>query len=414
MTMIDTTSPQVEHPIVNGSLENGGVTKKLSVCMYTAESKRGHARYTRDLLTALSLAGTPKGYHFELVTSRDLDPSFQSTSYTINAILPPLLNRSCYRTKMSWGISRVLHYYNREKTFLKWLETRTDIDIIHFQEYTPWLAPWHYDYLRRRGLGVVKTVHNIANFGHSSRVYMRQMRRCWRIAWGSCSALIVHTEGLREGLAEFLGAGHPPIHVTPHAVWQERTFEPVPPVLSPPGEPARLLFFGALRRDKGIDILLQAMPMLPNTRLTIAGETESPQHREAIEAYNILHSNSPIEFLPRFIAEEEIAGLFDRSQVVVLPYTEFAAQSGVLHQAVAHGRPVVATSVGALGESVRRWGIGEVVEPGNPEALAEGVKRLLLPEIYHQAASATAQVRDQMTWRRMAEATLDVYHSLKE
>ena len=257
-----------------------------------------------------------------------------------------------------------------------------------------------------------KTVHNIANFGHSSRAYMRQMQRCWRIAWGSCSALIVHTDGLRQGLADFMGAGHPPIHVTPHAVWQERTFEPVPPVLSPAGEPARLLFFGALRRDKGIDILIQAMPMLPNARLTIAGEMESPQHLEAIERYNTLHPHSAIDFIPRFIAEEEIAALFDRSQVVVLPYTEFAGQSGVLHQAVAHGRPVVATSVGALGESVLRWGIGEVVEPRNPSSLADGVNRLLRPETYDQAASATTRVRNQMTWRRMAEATLDVYRSL--
>ena len=413
MTMIEMTSPQVEHPTVDDYPENGAAAKPLSVCMYTAESRRGHARYTRDLLTALSLAGNPKGFQFDLVTSSDLDPSFQSDSYSINAILPPLLNRSCYRTKLSWGISRVMHYYKREQIFMKWLETRPDIDVLHFQEYTPWLAPWHYDYFRRRGYGVVKTVHNIANFGHSSRAYMRQMRRCWRIAWGSCSALIVHTEGLREGLAEFLGANHPPIHVTPHAVWQERTFEPVPPVLSPPGEPTRLLFFGALRRDKGIDILLQAMPMLPNTRLTIAGESNNPNITAAVEDYNTLHPDSPIEFLPRFIAEEEIAGLFDRAQVVILPYTEFAAQSGVLHQAVAHGRPVVATSVGALGESVRRWGIGEVVEPGNPQALAEGVNRLIRPETYHQAASSTTKVRDQMTWGQMAEATLDVYRSIR-
>ena len=412
MTMIETTSPQVEHPVAGDHPEMEPAARKLSVCMYTAESKRGHARYTRDLLSALSLAGGSKGFQFELVTSRDLDPSFQSNSYHINAILPPLLNRSCYRTKISWGVSRVLHYYKREQIFLKWLEGRTDVNVLHFQEYTPWLAPWHYEYFRRRGYGVVKTVHNIANFGHSSRLYMRQMRRCWRIAWGSCSALIVHTEGLRDGLAEFLGPGHPPIHVTPHAVWQERAIEPVPPLLSPPGEPTRLLFFGALRRDKGIDILLRAMPMLPNARLTIAGETNNPHLIATVEDYNSLHPDAPIEFLPRFIAEEEIAGLFDRAQVIVLPYTEFAAQSGVLHQAVAHGRPVVATSVGALGESVRRWGIGEVVEPGKPRAFADGVNRLIVPETYHQAAAATAKVRDQMTWRRMAEATLDVYHSI--
>ena len=413
MTNIATRSHDMGHEIANDKARPRERDKPLSVCMYTPESQRGHARYTRDLLTALSLAGSSNEHRFDLITSSNLDPSFQTTSYSIYPILPPLRNRSCYRTKLGWGVSRVSHYYNRENTFLKWLDGQPDIDIVHFQEYTPWLAPSHYARLRRRGFGVIKTVHNIANLGHSSRAYMRFMQRCWRIGLGHCSALIVHSEGLRDGLSDFLGANHPPIHVTPHAVWEERTSEPTLPVLSPLNEPARLLFFGMLRRGKGIDVLLEAMPLLPNTRLTIVGESENPRYLESVANYNELHPDSPIEFSPRFVAEEEIEGIFDRSQVVVLPYTEFAAQSGVLHQAVAHGRPVVATSVGALGESVRRWGIGEVVEPGDPVSLADGVKRLLHPDRYEHAALATEQVRNHLTWKKMAEATLEVYRSVK-
>ena len=71
--------------------------------------------------------------------------------------------------------------------------------------------------------------------------------------------------------------------------------------------------------------------------------------------------------------------LFERSRLVILPYTYFASQSGVLHQALAFGRPVVATDVGALGECVRQWGIGPVVPPNDERALAEGIERALEP-----------------------------------
>ena len=114
------------------------------------------------------------------------------------------------------------------------------------------------------------------------------------------------------------------------------------------------------------------------------------------------------------IPEESVSGFFSRARLVILPYTSFASQSGVLHLAMAHARPVVVTEIGALGESVRRWRVGEVVPPGDAAGLADGIERALTPARYAAAVEASARVRNESTWARMAQTTIAVYRSVRE
>jgi glycosyltransferase involved in cell wall biosynthesis len=84
--------------------------------------------------------------------------------------------------------------------------------------------------------------------------------------------------------------------------------------------------------------------------------------------------------------------LFRESHVVVLPYTAFSSQSGVLHDAYGHGRPVVVSDVGALGETVREDGSGLVVPPRDPAALAHAVRDLLELGAWRQYADAAGRI----------------------
>jgi glycosyltransferase involved in cell wall biosynthesis len=120
-----------------------------------------------------------------------------------------------------------------------------------------------------------------------------------------------------------------------------------------------------------------------------------------------------VELRDHFVSDAEATDLFETCSLVVLPYTSFASQSGVLHQALAHGRPVVVSEVGALGESVRTWRVGAVVPPGDAKALAGAITRMLQPESYRAAAAASVKVRGDLTWASMAEATSEVYRSVR-
>src|SRR5262249_58661668 len=129
--------------------------RDLNVCMYTPTSNGGHALYSQELLTALAEVGPDRGVSAELVTCVDLAPENQTDCYPIHRILPPLVPREEFPNRLAWASSRVVYYTRRERAFLDWVAARGGIDVIHFQEYTPWLAPRHCRKLPRRGISLV-------------------------------------------------------------------------------------------------------------------------------------------------------------------------------------------------------------------------------------------------------------------
>ena len=115
-----------------------------------------------------------------------------------------------------------------------------------------------------------------------------------------------------------------------------------------PDQPV-LLFFGMIKPYKGLEDLLDAMPAVlaraPNVRLCIAGEPLMNM-RAVMERIAALQPGTVILRLG-FVPQAEIGRYFASADLVVAPYRKIAASSVVL-QALAFGRPVLATRVGAL------------------------------------------------------------------
>jgi glycosyltransferase involved in cell wall biosynthesis len=220
----------------------------------------------------------------------------------------------------------------------------------------------------------------------------RALRRALRCRAG---LVFVHSAALAKELA---GTGEvgAPIEVVPHGT--------APPLPAPFPERASLLFFGRISHYKGLDVLLDAMPLVwrerPEVPLTIAGEGELPDHP--------LLADERVDLRAEHVPEREVPALLGAATCVVLPYRQ-ASQSGVGSLARQHGRPVVATAVGGLPELIApEW--GRLVPPEDAPALAEAILEVIdTPGLAEEMGRSAAASAAGTGWREVAALTVEAY-----
>jgi len=140
--------------------------------------------------------------------------------------------------------------------------------------------------------------------------------------------------------------------------------------------PNRILFVGLIRARKAILHLLKAVNLArdenPDLRLNIVGKVLEPEYgrmlREYVEA-NRLHLN--VHFRGR-VDDQELFREFEECQMLVLPSAEETSPM-VVEQAMAAGKPVVATTVGGIPFLVEEGKSGILVEYGDIQGLAEAI-----------------------------------------
>jgi glycosyltransferase involved in cell wall biosynthesis len=194
------------------------------------------------------------------------------------------------------------------------------------------------------------------------------------------------------------------VHVIPHGALDALTaVEGAPPAeLGAPAGPV-VLFFGLIRPYKGLDVLLEAWRAADRgaAELWVVGMPR-------IDPSFIAGPN--VKTALRFVSGAELAGAFRAADLVVLPYREID-QSGVLFTALAFGKPLLLTTVGGFSEI----DAAEHVPPGDPDALADALTRLLADpaRLDELAAASRAAAAGPYSWDAIARRTLELYASLR-
>jgi glycosyltransferase involved in cell wall biosynthesis len=136
-----------------------------------------------------------------------------------------------------------------------------------------------------------------------------------------------------------------------------------------------LLFFGYIRKYKGLDLLIEAFPKIlehyPEARLLIVGEfydDPSPY----INRIKELKIENEVKLINKFIPNEEVGKYYSVSDLVILPYKS-ATQSGILNIAYAFNKPVLVTDVGGLAKLVEESKTGIIIQPDSPDQIVQGV-----------------------------------------
>ncbi|HWE03255.1 MAG TPA: glycosyltransferase family 4 protein [Tepidisphaeraceae bacterium] len=378
--------------------------------MYTPTAGGGHARYAWELLNALS--EQQRGYRFELVSSEDLDPQFHPVNYRLHAILPALKDRRDFPNRAAWVASRLTHYARRDLQFLKWLKSRPDVVAVHFQEWTPWQAAPLFRRIRAMGKKIFYTNHNVVPHKYPKFIPKQIVDGWTRRACLQADGLFVLSDLLADQLSRFLGDDHPPIRVVPHGVWTVADMEKAPGLDERLGW-KRLLSFGTLRKNKGVDLLLRAAEYLPGYSITIAGEPIHSDyfHDEILPLVRQLRARGvKVDLIDHFVPDEQVGALFASHSAIVLPYTrDFVAQSGVAFMALAYQLPVVASEAGGLRDLFDEFKIGVTFRDPTPQALAQAVKELYSQDARRDLVRQIAAARDRYSWHQAARATMAGY-----
>jgi len=142
-------------------------------------------------------------------------------------------------------------------------------------------------------------------------------------------------------------------------------------------EPHRIGFFKGFREVYGPTFLIQAIPLVrdrfPEVRFELVGD--GPQFAKCREMAATLGIQSAIEWIPRQ-PHNELPKLISRWDVSVIPSVQEAFGVAALESS-AMGVPVVASNVGGLCDTVRHGETGLLVPPRDPQAIADGIIKLL-------------------------------------
>lgn len=303
-----------------------------------------------------------------------------------------------------------------------------ELGIAHFYDADPILLVFAINLLlagrRHKPRPVlVLTVHDVIRLtspkGIRRKIYYWFYRRCLgRLIRHDLDGIVVLDSSLKQGLLNCFGVNDEAvsrIRVLPHGIGD--------PVEASNRDAARrrlnlnltetiFLVFGILRNDKRIDLAIEAIKELPHCRLIIAGE---PHDFTETFIKELVHRNGCEQSVSteiNYIPEERMHDYFSACDAAIIPYDRsFKGLSGILTLACGHGKAVIASNVGILGETVKEHGLGFVVEPNDASAIREAILRFLslTTEERAQIEQRVETFADLMSWDSVCAQWAEFY-----
>lgn len=268
------------------------------------------------------------------------------------------------------------------------------IDLVQVQNLYPFLSPSVFLPCKERGIPVVMRCPNYRLFCPSGLhlSHGQVCERClggkeWSCILRNCEQNLAKSAGyaIRNASARLFGTiiNNVTIFVV-LSEFQKKRFiaggihpariEILPNIASVPkrrdssGDGDSISFLGRVSGEKGITQFLEAARSLPQYRFSVAGSMNSMPDVKSHAPSNVTFSG--------FLSGNKLDDFFAKSRIFVLPSVCFEGFPNVIAQAMAYGKPVIASRIGALPEIVDDGVTGLLFEPGNAEDLAQKIDYL--------------------------------------
>ena len=313
------------------------------------------------------------------------DPAAKVHSTPVLDTVNPLSYCKTYRAIKAWGPDLVIVRY--------WMS---------------WFAPslgFVTRRLKKDGIKVISILDNV--IPHEAHWFDRPLTRYFL---GGSSGAVTLCEAVSEDLASINSKLKRT--VIPHPLYTHfGTAQPREEALRKLGlDPKRktLLFFGLIRRYKGLDILLEAFSKLDDSyQLIIAGEPYGSFDEYGRQIQAIPSAPERIVSHLAYIKDSEVADFFSGADLCVLPYRS-ATQSGVSAIAFHFEVPMLVTDTGGLKESIADTGTGLLAEQCTAQAVADGINAFFAdPEISAGCKKNIRKQKDILSWERFARNLQD-------
>ena len=335
----------------------------------------------------------------------------------------PLLKWAPTKKSGSSNYSKLRGYLGYLYKLFKYVRTnRHNKPVFHFQFFrVRRIEPLFLRILRWAGARIVFTAHNILPH-EQSRLDMRIQQHLY----STCHAIIVHSSYIKKELLKLFDVEESKVHVIPHG-----NFDHYLPEEIPSKEEARskldicmgekvVLFFGYIRKYKGLDLLLDAFKKLVArggnrpVRLLIAGDSHEKDSSESVyEQIKRLGLEDKVTFHHRFVPDDEVANYFVASDLVALPYRNIY-HSGLVHLAFSFQKPVIASPVGDFPETIENGKTGIILDDINVDCIADGLMAALEnPDLLHEMGKEAHRIsNEEYSWEKIGLQTMDVYQKI--
>jgi phosphatidylinositol alpha-mannosyltransferase len=278
-------------------------------------------------------------------------------------------------------------------------------DIVHMHE--PLIPSLTFQFLRQAKTVRVATFHAARDGGHLVYATGKRILKRWFRRLDGKIAVSVAASGL---IGRYF-AGY--YNIIPNGIDLARFTGRHQRLKQYDDGKLNILFVGRLEKRKGVKYLLRAFAALqeryPDSRLIVVGEGALR------EGYERSMRNAGVEdvVFAGFVPEGDIARYYATADICCSPATGHESFGIVLLEAMASGKPVIASNIEGYAAVLTHGVEGLLVRPKDPEAIVDAIEQLITSPESRSAMGAKGRLRAQeFSWERVAQRVLSYYERL--